>query len=1162
MNWIGSLFWLLPRRLRWSWGLLLVTGFGVLAAVTIMSVGAVYTRALAEAGLQHSLASTNPAILNTHIIAQNRPLGPADYSSLRDTMDEIARQRLGFMLRDTQRYGRAQPDLLLVQEPFQASQVLGAPAARPFFLTDFEEHVRVVEGRWPTPTPAEDEGRLSIEVAVGPDTASVMFWEIGSEAVILPYRSDLDEQIHMTVVGIMEPVDTTEEYWMGFRDYFGPQEVGEVVLMPMYLPEELFFNGLGARYPTLVGDFGWYLYLDTDVLNADLVAPTRQAFNQLETDINKQVPRSLILTRLENSRDTGLLAQYQRSLTRARAPIYLYISLALVVILYFLTVVTGLLVATRSEEAGLLRSRGASMLQVGAVITLAEALIVVVSTVVGPFLALLLFRLLLFDTIDPKGGTEVLEIGLRADMFIFGAVGGLMSLAVLLAANFNLTRLGLLDFLRERARPPAVPFLQRYYVDLLVVAALGLVWWQVEQRGGFLERTLTTGRAQLDPSLLLAPSLALLTAAFLVLRLLPLVVRVLAWLARWAAPAWAAFALARVARDPLPYGSLIVIVMLSAALGVFGASFQSTLERSQREQALYRTGGDMVVSVIAPTGDTQANIAALPAVHSFTPVERESVTLLDTRPGSSATLLAIDPVTLVDVAWYREDFSPTGKTLSGLLTPLRRGQSRLPDLSGNLPTGIPIPEEAESIGLWVNTESIADSAVQQSLSLWVRLVDADGSHFNLDMGDIELSPGGLRNPVPGGATQPAQAGSANPGQEDGGEPDTEGQGAAESDPAWRYFEAPIPVEKYWLDLPHSVVAVFFVGRSLYRMPPGSVDVDDVTVKLKSPGSAASAEPDLQVIEDFEDIGRWVALPHDGDTSDRAGVSRRAGRGDGQGMEFTWQDPLLQAPRGFFIPPGDFPLAAVGSPSLAGPGALRVNLGRQLVPLLVHDTVLHFPTISERNKPFLIVSLESLQDYTSRIPRGIPIPPRQYWLALESGADREQAVRSIREATSVSANIIDRAGLVDRAERDPLAGGGWNGLTLLGLGTLTIVVTLTLATHALVAVRSARVDLTVVRALGLSQRQVLGMLVLERVLVAVLGLVAGTVIGYFLGRWTLGFLEISASGIPIIPPMIQTAQPWLIALIIVNLAIATVLGTVVAVLAAVRLKPSDILRNSG
>ena len=99
MNWIGTLFWLLPKRLRSSWALLAITAFGVLAAVTLMSLGAVYTRALAEAGLRHSIASTSQEILNTHIISQNRPLGPSDYNNLRSNLEEIVENRVGFMIR-------------------------------------------------------------------------------------------------------------------------------------------------------------------------------------------------------------------------------------------------------------------------------------------------------------------------------------------------------------------------------------------------------------------------------------------------------------------------------------------------------------------------------------------------------------------------------------------------------------------------------------------------------------------------------------------------------------------------------------------------------------------------------------------------------------------------------------------------------------------------------------------------------------------------------------------------------------------------------------------------------------------------------------------------------------------------------------------------------
>ena len=349
-----------------------------------------------------------------------------------------------------------------------------------------------------------------------------------------------------------------------------------------------------------------------------------------------------------------------------------------------------------------------------------------------------------------------------------------------------------------------------------------------------------------------------------------------------------------------------------------------------------------------------------------------------------------------------------------------------------------------------------------------------------------------------------------------------------------------------------------MGRSLYRMPPGSIYVDDITVKLNNPAGGVTEE----VIEDFEDVGRWVPLPHDGDVADRAVITPQAGRDDGRGMDFTWEDPLLQAPRGWLIPPGDFPLAAVGSATLPVGPTLRLSLGTQLVPVVVQESVSYFPTMQHRNTNFLLVSLKSLEDYTSRVPRGNATPAREYWLALEQGVDRQEAIRLVREATSVSATIRDRSGLLERYNQDPLAGGGWNGLTLLGLGALTLVVTLALATHAIVAVNGAKVELTVTRALGFSRNQLVSLLVLERVLVAGIGLVAGAVLGYYLGRWTLGYMGLTPGGLPIVPPMVFTVQAWLIALVIVNLAIAAALATVVATLAVGRLRPSDILRSRG
>ena len=154
--------------------------------------------------------------------------------------------------------------------------------------------------------------------------------------------------------------------------------------------------------------------------------------------------------------------------------------------------------------------------------------------------------------------------------------------------------------------------------------------------------------------------------------------------------------------------------------------------------------------------------------------------------------------------------------------------------------------------------------------MWLRIADAGGSHENLDMGEVELSPGGLSRTRGGNR--------------------------------WTYYESPLPLEKVWLDPPFSVVTLYFVGRSLYRMPPGSIFLDDITVKLKPPPGS----PDELVIEDFDDMGRWVALPHDGGVVDRAAVTSRPVAA----MGWEWSSPgkthCSRAPGAFSSRPETFP----------------------------------------------------------------------------------------------------------------------------------------------------------------------------------------------------------------------------------------------------------------
>ena len=1117
MSWTALLYWLLRRRIRSTWPLLVITSFGIVSAVTLMAVGAGYSRVLAEGGLRHTLASTSPRVLNVHLITQNRPIGAADYTQLRSAVEGIAESRLGYMIRSMGRYGIVQGSIRLRTVPSDGPPSLDAPIGRPFFLTGFQEHSSLVAGRWPVGTPVISDDGISIEAVLGRVSARQMGISVGSQVDLYPFINDESQRISVTITGTADPNDPSEEYWMnGPSSYFVTRDDGGPILLPIYVTEETFFDGVAAKYPSMVGDFTWFLFLDTTVLKSSLVGPTQDAIKRLETDVNRQFPRSLVLTGLKPA-----LKEYRQALTLARVPIFVFISLVVLVVIYFLIMVMGMLARSQTDESGILRSRGASILQVSGILAVSEGIIVLASMIMGPFLALLIVRFLLAPTVNPVGGTGSIPVVLSSDMFLMGAIGGVLSLIVLLASSFTRARLGIVESLRSRARPPTLPLLQRYYIDILVLFVLGFLLWEIRGREGFLTRDLASGEVKVDFLLLFGPAVVLVVVAVVVLRVLPLVVRLMSWSADRLAPAWVSFPLARFARDPLPHGSLVIILALAAALGVFGASFQPTLSVSQTHQALYSGGGDLSMSGPSLSSRDAKTLEEHEAIRTFSPIVRESVTLLDVLPGDSATLMAVDPKVLPDIVWFREDFA--GKSLSELMELLR--PVSLP--SSSFGSGILVPGDATRIGVWVDLTGLNSGTLVSDLNLWTRIYTSQGIFHNLFLGEVSKARTGL---------------SARKVSGDG----------AES--GWTYLEEEVKDTVNPSGEPLRLVSFYLSRKSFARTPPGTISLDDVTVK------GPSSPPGGLVVEDFESSGGWAPLVNQGQAPDVVERATTAARSGNAGLRFTWEETFKDAPRGVVVPPDPFPLPAIGGPNFSVGQIVRVKAGRKLVPVVIRGTTDYFPTLNALTRPFMIVPLEPYKQYVRRTSLERVKEPNAFWASVQDDADRVQVVASLHERIGAFVSIKDRDLLVETARRNPLAGGGWNGLTFLSMTAITVAVLLTLVIHSLVAIHTGRVDLAVARTLGFSRLQLALSLALERGLTAIFGLVVGSVVGIWLSRWVLGFMDIDARGSPIIPPMVLEVQDGLVVGALGGLIAATLLGLLVAVVFVRRLNVPDVLRT--
>ncbi|WP_084965029.1 ABC transporter permease [Thermoactinospora rubra] len=188
-----------------------------------------------------------------------------------------------------------------------------------------------------------------------------------------------------------------------------------------------------------------------------------------------------------------------------------------------------------------------------------------------------------------------------------------------------------------------------------------------------------------------------------------------------------------------------------------------------------------------------------------------------------------------------------------------------------------------------------------------------------------------------------------------------------------------------------------------------------------------------------------------------------------------------------------PLPAVVNRDLAQALNLRPAETRNLVldgwpvQVTVAGIVEALPT-TRPGQPALLLDLPSLQarqQLTGREPR-----PVTEWWARVAGGDAGAALEQLRRHPAWEATAVELGQVTARLRDDPLA-GGLQGALVLGFLAALLFAVLGFVVNAAVAARERMTDFGILRALGVSFRQLSGLLAVEQAFVIGLSLAVGT-----------------------------------------------------------------------
>ena len=211
-----------------------------------------------------------------------------------------------------------------------------------------------------------------------------------------------------------------------------------------------------------------------------------------------------------------LIAGVQRSVADLRVPILLVLLQILVVTLVVLAGVGVLLVSRQSFELAVLHSRGFTartlLLAQGIQALLAAVLALPIGIAIGALLAR--FAGL---TNGPRPGDSGFPTSLSLSSIAFGAAAAVAGAIVLWLPSIPAVRRTIIDERRQTSRE-ARPALARAPVELIVLPVGFFALAQL--RNGEAIAPAAAGQGSIDPLLLFGPTLVILGASFLVIRVL------------------------------------------------------------------------------------------------------------------------------------------------------------------------------------------------------------------------------------------------------------------------------------------------------------------------------------------------------------------------------------------------------------------------------------------------------------------------------------------------------------------------------------------------------------------------------------------------------------------------------------------------------------------
>lgn len=1068
----NQLFHLIFRRLIAYAPLFLPVLIGTILASSTTASISIYSETLRNLGLEFAINAAERESLNLRINFESPGMDARTYDSDIERLEGSIDRKIGDIAE--QRIKHVRTSTFLVDREGEFTQNLELAYRGSFhFMDQFEDRFQLLTGYIPEPQAlVASDGSLLVEGVILQRNATFLNIKEGDVMVFRPFWEDRADRVHVRVTGIVRQIDDGTVNW----DHPSLDRlVGEPTLLntlPVIVDEAVAVDILGAIFRDMQGFHFADYHIEVNNITADSSLDTRESIESLESGL-----RASLSSYRQDTRLVQLLSTYDSKLQFLQIPLTVVLLLVAGMVLYAVLFLAMLINRRQRADGALLMSRGATKRHLLLINATQALLIGGISGAVGPIVAnIAISSTGYLPFFSALGRTGVLPTTLSVESYMYGGIGAVVSFIVLMLPSVISEDTNPLEQRVNDVRPPTKSFVQKWYIDIILAAMTFFLINQLNQQGSLVSSVFSGGSANL--ALLFVPVLFLFSSALLLLRIIPYITRAAAKLLIPVSTVWLALGLWQISRNPQNITRLILLLVLASGLGAFAANFGGTLDRSYEERALYAAGTQtrLLGANLAGTGpsiDFQKTMEGINGVEAASPVLRQQGSFSGGATDLRYELLGVDPGEISGISWWREDFSDNSiEELMSLI------ETDLP-----IPYGLLLPEDATSIGVWV--EPVETSPLSRLLGV---MVDRNGRYFSIYFGTLEQ----------------------------------EGLHFLETEikPVSRRGWGGRTVEVLEPQAPFTLLSIQIVQRSRSSgMQRGAFYIDSIN-------TTSNGLETWSVLHEFDEKSSWNILDLGVMTrSDSLKFVKDTQNGQSQRALFTWGASSGFVQRGIYYGPEEYKIPMLLSPPLLR--SLNQNVGDTVVLALgtaratgeIVGTVDHFPTLDPIGiGGFVVVNLDDIVRQQNLVGQSDEVQANEVWTIFGNERANEQPFTELSDVAG-TARYVSRSNLISESKADPLVAAGWKTILMVSYISVLFLGIVGYISHAVLVVGERRNQFALLRTMGLTGSQIRLVVWFEHIIVIIIGIVAGFFIGQRTGSLLMPFLDRTETGVAVQPPFV-------------------------------------------